>query len=684
MSDLKRLIHEIHGRSLWQVLGIYLLASWVVFEVVQTVTEGLGLPQWFPAFAALLLLIGLPVVLATAFVQQGISPTRRHDPTLMLGAEGGAEARPREVAGARRLFTWRNAISGGVLALALWGVVATGWYVLYGEARGSHSVDMQSVAVLPFVNVSANSADEYFSDGMTFEIISHLSKIVDLKVISRTSIMQYKGTTKNIRQIGQELDVAAVVEGEVQRAGDRIRINAQLIDASSDEHLWTEQYNRELTDVFAIQSDVAQQIARALRATLTPAEAGRIEAKPTENLEAYESYLMGRSHWNKRTGYGLTKAIEYFEEAIAQDDSYALAYAGLSDAYILLPAYDAKWTIDDAYPRARNAALRALALDSALAEAHTSLAAVQAWSDWDWSGAEEGFQRAIHLSPSYATAHHWYGWNLAALGRFEEALSELARARELDPLSPIINADLGHHLYYARRSDESVQQIERALELDPTFLVAHLYLGKAHLQLSMFDEAIADFQRALTFSRNDTHARALLGYTYAVAGLRQEALNVLDDVMELAEDEPVPSVLIAILHMGLGQNEQALEWLEKAQQKRDSWWTVYYISADPLFDSFRSDPRFTSLLEIHDLYEDPVTKVRRVREKLTWGEVRASTPARNVNGSFHEVTTDKMRTRSETGGEFRVSYDREKKTATLDVFDGRVQVSTSSRTRSAA
>ncbi len=190
MSDLKRLIHEIHGRSLWQVLGIYLLASWVVFEVVQTVTEGLGLPQWFPAFAALLLLIGLPVVLATAFVQEGISPTRRHDPTLLPGAEGGAEARPREVAGARRLFTWRNAISGGVLALALWGVVATGWHVLYGRARGSHSVDMQSVAVLPFVNVSANSEDEYFSDGMTFEIISHLSKIADLKVISRTSIMQ--------------------------------------------------------------------------------------------------------------------------------------------------------------------------------------------------------------------------------------------------------------------------------------------------------------------------------------------------------------------------------------------------------------------------------------------------------------------------------------------------------------
>ena len=316
MSRLKELIGEIHRRSLWQVLAIYVVASWVVFEVVQTVTEGLGLPQWFPSFAALLLLIGLPIVLATAFVQEGGPPLGRTDPTLLPGAEVEPEAAPRRAPGARRLLTWRNAIMGGALAFGLWGVVATGW-LFFGDrgdqesAEAAGVVERKSVAVLPFINLSADPANEYFSDGITDDIITHLSKLAELKVISRTSVMRYKETDKSLSQIAGELGVATILEGGVQRVGDRVRINAQLINAATDEHLWAEQYNRRLTDVFEIQTDVALQIAGALQARLSPEERGRVERRPTENLPAYNLYLQGRYFWNKRTPEGLQTATDY-------------------------------------------------------------------------------------------------------------------------------------------------------------------------------------------------------------------------------------------------------------------------------------------------------------------------------------------------------------------------------------
>jgi len=439
MSKLKKLITEIHHRSLWQVLLIYLGGSWIVFEIVQTVTEGLGLPQWFPAFAALLLLIGLPVVLATAFVREREPTATVSDPTPVPVVEEDSEAQ-------------RAQLHDG------------------GEVPAS----ARSVAVLPFANLSGDPENEYFSDGITCDIINHLAKIADLNVISRTSAMYYKNTDKNLRQIGQELGVAGIVEGEVQRRGDRVRINAQLVDASTDGHLWAEQYDRELTDVFAIQSEVALSVAHALAATLTEDEEQRIERTPTENMEAYNLYLLGR-HWLiKRVN--LEKALEYFQQAVGQDDALGLAYVGLSDTYLML-VYYAGWTQTEAVPKARTAALRALDIDSTLGEAYASLGAVEHWLEWKWDEAKRNYERAIAFNPGYAEAHSWYGQLLGHMGDSQTCLLELERALQLDPVSPIVITNLGFVLYKLGRYDDAIRLYRRVAVLMPDFPAYREWLG---------------------------------------------------------------------------------------------------------------------------------------------------------------------------------------------------------------
>ena len=467
MSGIKRLIGEIHRRSLWQVLGIYLLGSWVVFEIVQTVTEGLGLPQWFPAFAALLLLIGLPIVLATAFVQEGISPTQRHDPTLMLGGELEADSGPREVAGARRLFTWRTAISGGVLALALWGVVATGWIVLHGGATGGPSVDRKSVAVLPFANMSADPENEYFSDGITDDIITHLSMIAELKVISRQSSMQYKGSEKSLRQIAEELGVATILEGGVQRIGDRVRVNAQLIDAESDEHLWVEQYDRDLIDVFAIQSDVAERIARALAAELTPEAQARIERRPTDDMEAYNAYLRGEDYAGRGNAEeDIRVAIQMYERAVELDPEFAVAWAALAQeqASLYWFHYDRS---DAPLTAARRAIDRALALDPELLEAYFARGLYHYWGHLDYDRALGDLERAREGLPGDAWVVAATGWVRRRQGRFDLAVDLLRKAVELDPRSENPLFDLAETLELRREYDEALRVLDRVITLAP-------------------------------------------------------------------------------------------------------------------------------------------------------------------------------------------------------------------------
>ncbi|UCC83882.1 MAG: hypothetical protein JSW46_02810, partial [Gemmatimonadota bacterium] len=459
MNRPKRLIVEIHRRSLWQVLGIYVVGGWIAFQVAQTLTEGLGLPDWFPGVALGLLIVLLPVVLATAFVQEGVRGPRRPE---------AAEAPVREARGAHhRIFTWRNAGLGFVIALGLWGVVATGWLLLADrtepERMAAAEETRKSIAVLPFVNLSEDPTNEYFSDGVTVEIIDRLSKIADLTVKSRTSSFQYKDTDKSLREIAGELGVAAVVEGEVRRVGDRVRINAQLIDADTDEHLWSEQYDRELTDVFAIQSDVAQQVATALRATLTAAEQERIEARPTENLEAYDYYLRGQDLVRSRSASWTEAAARSFTHAIELDPEFALAYARLS----FVNAWVYWWTdrTEEPLARAWSAAESALRIDPDLAEGHLALALLHYWGERDYDDALRELDLALRAKPNDSEILYWTATVLRRAGKFEEAETKYLRATELDPLSVVVWTELGRTQRYLRKFEAAEETWRRRATL---------------------------------------------------------------------------------------------------------------------------------------------------------------------------------------------------------------------------
>ncbi len=559
MSRLKDLIHEIHRRSLWQVLLIYVGGAWVCYEIIDTITDRLALPEWLPVLAIILFLLGLPFVVATACVRERGSP-----------AEGTLEAEP--------------------------GSAAQGSLVGVERAAAGREVQdkgHKSVAVLPFVNLSTEPESEYFSDGITFDIINHLAKITDLKVISRTSVMRYKAADKPLRQIGEELGVATIVEGEVQRVGDRVRIGAQLVDARNDQHLWAEQYDRELLDVFAIQSDVAQQVAAALKATLTSGEKQRIERRPTDDLEAYNLYLKGRYFWDRR-GEGIQRGLEYFQRALAIDPDYALAHAGVADCYILLGFYG-YLPPREACPKGKAAALRALEIDEGLAEAHASLAFAGVCHDWDMQAAEKNFQRAIELNPGYAPAYYWYATLFTALGRSEEGVIQNERALEVDPLSIFATAHYGWVLVGGRQYERARAQLRRALELDPNFALAHWLLGWSYGQESRFEDAIPHLQKAVQLSGNYPWFLAHLGWAYGGAGRADEARAVLSELRARRREGYLRSLYFALVCVGLGELDETLEWLERACEERDAW--MAWLSVDATFDPLRSDSRYTALLK---------------------------------------------------------------------------------------
>jgi tetratricopeptide (TPR) repeat protein len=367
------------------------------------------------------------------------------------------------------------------------------------------------------------------------------------------------------------------------------------VDARTDEHIWADSYDRELTDIFAIQSDVAIRIADALKARLSPAVRALIEKEPTGSLDAHNSYLLGTFYWNKRTEEGFRRALENFEEAIGKDSGYALAHVGLADCFNLLPFYGDAHP-GQAHPKAKSAAQRALQLDDTLAEAHTSLAFVETWYDWDWAVAEAEFKRALALNPGYARAHHWYAWYHTIRGELDEAVARVARARALDPLSLIINTDVGDLLYYARRYDEALEQQRKAVSMDPSFWPAHVNLGRAYFQKDQTRDAIDSFNSAIDLSKGHPSGIGMLGYAYAVSGMKNDALDMIKKLEELAPRVNVPSYLHAMIYTGLGDKDQAFAWLDRAHSERDSAWLVYYLKADPWADSLRDDARFDSLL----------------------------------------------------------------------------------------
>jgi TolB-like protein len=446
------------------------------------------------------------------------------------------------------------------------------------------------IAVLPFTNISQDRDEEYFADGLTEELISSVSRTQGLRVIARTSVMKYKGTSKPVSEIGTELGVGNVLEGSVRRAGNRVRISVQLVDPADEDLKWSQQYDREISDILAIQSDISNRVADALRLQILGAPAAGTH---TRSPEAYVSHLRGRQSWNTRTEAGIRKAIGFFEKALAEDATFARAYAGLADCYSTLALLEFI-PPNDAYPKAKEAVGRALSLDPVLAEAHTSLGLIRFQYDWDWKGAEEEFEEALRINPSYAPAHHFFADYLKAMGRFDEALEEIGKAEELDPLNLAINTGVGHVLYLSKQYDRSIEQYKKAVDLDPNFTLTHIWFGRPYLEKGMYSEAISELETAVKLSGEGTLALAMLGHGLASGGRSEEAQRILDQLLERSKTHYVPSYWIAVVYNGFKDKEQVLNWLRKAYEERSSW--LVWCNVEPRFGWLREDPQFSSLM----------------------------------------------------------------------------------------
>jgi TolB-like protein/Tfp pilus assembly protein PilF len=470
-------------------------------------------------------------------------------------------------------------------------VLIAAWLVI---GRGGGSPPPASAAVLPFVDMSPGKDQGYFSDGLTEELITSLSQVEGLRVAARTSSFQFKGGSADVREVGRRLDVGAVLEGSVRKSGNRMRIAAQLVSVADGYQLWSQAYDRELTDVFAVQEEIARAIVEALRVKLGVTEGAALSAAPTKDLEAYDLYLKGRFAWNQRTAAAMTEAVRYLEQAVARDSGFARAWAALADAYILLVPY-AGASREETWPRARTAAQRALALDSTLAEAHTALAYGTMIYAWDWPAAEASFRRAIAANPDYATAHHWYGDFLAGRGRLEESVREMERALALDPLSRIIGTELGWVYYLMRRNDEAEAQTRRTLALDPNYPHGSLILGLVFMAKGQYAEAIQALRRGIELGGDYDLQYAALIQAYARAGERANALKLMSELTERAKRGEFGPFTLAVAYGGLGDMDRGMALLHRAIDERDIFMPEIFF--DPLLDPLRRDPRFREVEE---------------------------------------------------------------------------------------
>ncbi|MEY2545539.1 MAG: hypothetical protein QOG48_656 [Verrucomicrobiota bacterium] len=574
---------ELKRRNVYKVAVAYAVVAWLLIQIATQVFPIFEIPNWAGRLVVLLLILGFPVTLifswAFEITPEGIKRESEIDPTTSITHSTG-----RKIAAFTAVAA---AIAAALLVFQLTRARST--------SPSAATITNKSIAVLPFDNLSGDPQNAYFSEGVQDEILTRLAKIAELKVISRTSTQRFKSAPNDLRQIAQQLGVANILEGSVQKANDQVRVNVQLINALTDAHLWADTYDRKLTDIFAVETEIAKAVADVLQAKLTGSEQHVIAARPTANAEAHQLYLKGRFFWNKRTGGDLKKSIEYFEQAIAADPNYALAYAGVADGYVWLPGYTAG-TPRDCYPKAAAAAKKALELDDTLAEAHVSLALAIWLYGFDSAQAIREFQRAIELNPNYAIAHQQYGNNtLSALGRFEDAIAEGKRAVELDPLSLVINSDLGTDYYYARRYDEAIAQLRKTLEMDPGFYIAHLVLGQMLDAKGTHDAAIAELQKARALN-DDPSVLGVLARAYGLAGNKTETENLLNQLKTLSKARYVSAYSFALCYIGLDDKEQALRWLEQSYQDRAGS-DIGYIRVDPLFDPLRGDPRFEALAE---------------------------------------------------------------------------------------
>lgn len=510
-----------------------------------------------------------------------------------LSNEGLFVPRRRKMEGKLKKKSGKRRVVTGISLFILFCAVGFLVYKTFFTGKAESGSNDQSIAVLPFVDMSPSKDQEYFSDGMSEELLNLLSKIQGLKVTSRTSSFSFKGKNMDVRKIGGDLGVANILEGSVRKSGNTIRITAQLIEVMNGTHLWSETYDREMKDVFALQDDISKMIVDILKIKLTGKQANQLAGSYTENPEAHEDYLKGRYHWNTRTDEGIKKAIGYFEDAIKKDSNYAAAYSGLADTYLTLYDYGLM-SIDESTLKAKDAAQRALKINKNLAEAHNSLAHIDL-HEWKWKSAEEGFRRALELDPGYVLAHHWYALCLTAIGKASEAVNEMEKARELDPLSTRINADLGMAYLAAGRYDEAIGQELKTMELNPKAAGAYWIRGMAYQQKKMYEQSIKDYRHALELSPGNPNYLAALGHVYASIGNTAAAHKILDTLSVVNKEEPVSPFFIALVYAGLNDKEKALDWLENSYKEKSG--SVRYLKMEPRLQNLRNEPRYAALMK---------------------------------------------------------------------------------------
>jgi len=571
---------ELKRRRVFRTLVAYGIAAFAILQVIEPIMHGAHWPDVVLSYVVAGLAAGFPIVITLAWifdVRQG--RIERTAPAVGGSAPSGVPV---------------------AVLLVVIGVLAAApgllyYFVLRGGARGPSTetaADRKSIAVLPFVNMSSDKENEYFSDGMTEELINALAHIDGLRVASRTSAFAFKGKDIDVRQIGEKLNVGAVLEGSIRRDADRLRISAQLINVADGYHIWSNVYEREVKNIFALEDELVRSIVQALKPKLTQNAATPLVKPATASLAAHDLYLKGRYFWNKRNPEAVAKAAEYFQQAIEQDPSYALAYVGLADCTALVEYGSV--SAAEALPKARQAALKALELDETLAEAHEVLGLIGQHS-YDWGSAEREYQRAIELQPEYSSVHHRYGLLLMTMGRVKEARLEAERARQLDPTSLIVNNMLTFMLVGTREYDRAIEQAKKTLELDPGFEPVRLWLARAYMGLGRYPEALAELENLKTSAGAGASRDALLGYAYAMSGRRADALRMLAELDERSKREYVPASTRALIYIGLGDKDQAFVWLDRAYDERD--WRLRELKTQPMFDSLRSDERFTRLLK---------------------------------------------------------------------------------------